>query len=58
MLYAIFKMFNTLRPIQNDRHYADNIYKCIFLNKNVLILLQYSLKFIPCGSNKNNPASI
>ena len=23
---------NTLRPRQNGRHFADNIFKCIFLN--------------------------
>ena len=27
--------FNTLRPRQNGRHFADDILKCIFLNENV-----------------------
>ena len=27
--------FNTLRPRQNGRHFADYILKCIFLNENV-----------------------
>ena len=26
---------------------ADNIFKCIFLNENVRILIQISLKFVP-----------
>ena len=25
---------NTLRPRQNGRHFANDIFKCIFLNKN------------------------
>ena len=33
---------------------ADNIFKCIFLNKN-LILIHISLKFVPKGSINNNP---
>ena len=26
---------NTLRPRQNDRHFPDGIFKCIFLNENI-----------------------
>ena len=29
------KMFNTLRPRQNGRHFPDDIFKCIFLYENV-----------------------
>ena len=28
-------VFNTLRPSQNGRHFADDIFKCIFLSENV-----------------------
>ena len=28
---------NTLRPRQDGRHFADNIFKYIFLNENVFI---------------------
>ena len=38
---------NTLRPRQNGPHFADDIFKCIFLNENVWILLKISLKFVP-----------
>ena len=38
---------NTLRPRQNGRHFPDNIFKCIFLNESVWILLKFSLKFVP-----------
>ena len=30
-------IINTLRPRQNDRLFADDIFKCIFLNENVWI---------------------
>ena len=42
-------MINTLRPRQNCRHFADDIFKCIFLNENVWISIQISLKFVRKG---------
>ena len=50
--------FNTLRPKQNGRHFADEILKCIFLNENVWILKKISLKFVPKGQINNNPALV
>ena len=38
---------NMLRPRQNGRYFADDVFKCIFLNENVWILLKISLKFVP-----------
>ena len=38
---------NTLRPRQNGRHFADDTFKCIFLNGNVRIPIINSLKFVP-----------
>ena len=38
---------NTLSPRQYGRHFADDIFKCIFLNENVWILPKISLKFVP-----------
>ena len=37
---------NTLRLRQNYHHFANDIFKCIFLNENVWILLKISLKFV------------
>ena len=34
---------NTLRPRENYRHFADDIFKYIFLNKNAWILLKFSI---------------
>ena len=36
----------TLRPRQNGRYFADDIFKCIFVNENARILLKISLKFV------------
>ena len=44
---------NTLRPRQNGRHFADDIFKCIFLNENVWISIKISLKFVPEGPINN-----
>ena len=44
-------ILNILRPRQNGRHFADNIFKCIFVNQNVSIAIKISLKFVPRGSN-------
>ena len=48
--------FNTLRPRQKARHFADDILKCIFLNENAQILLKISLKFVPRFQINNIPA--
>ena len=50
--------FNTLRPRQNGRHFADDILKCIFLNENVWIPIEISLKFVPKGPIDNIPALV
>ena len=47
---------NTLRPRQNGRHFTDDMFKCIFLNENVWIMIEVSLTFVPMGSINNHPA--
>ena len=49
---------NTLRPRQHGRHFADDIFTCIFLNKNVWISIRISLKFVPKGPINNIPALV
>ena len=51
-------LFNTLRPRQNGRHFADDIFKCIFLNENVWIPIKISLKCVPKGPVNNIPALV
>ena len=47
--------FNTLRPGQNGCHFADDIFKFLFLNENVWIPIRISLKFVFKGRIKNIP---
>ena len=54
----INRSINTLRPRQNGRHFADDMFKCIFLNENLWILIIISLKFVPKGSINNIPALV
>ena len=51
-------LHTTLRPRQNGRHFADDIFKCIFLNENVWIPIEISLKFVPHGSINNIPGLV
>ena len=53
-----FLRFNTLRSRQNDRRFADDTFKRIFSNENVRISIKISLKFVPKGPIKNNPALV
>ena len=48
-----YPAFKTLRPRQNGRHFADDIFKCIFLNENVWIPVRISLKYVPEGPFNN-----
>ena len=48
--------FNTLRPRQNGRHFADNVFKCIFLTENVWITIKITLQFVPWGTVDDIPA--
>ena len=48
----------TLRPRQNGRHFADNIFKFIFFHENAWILLKISLKFVPNVRINNIPALV
>ena len=50
--------FNTLRPRQNGRLFADDTFKRIFLKENILISIKMSLKFIPKGLINNMPALV
>ena len=38
--------------------FQDDIFKCIFLNENVFILIKISLKFVPKGQINNIPSLV
>ena len=44
---------NALRPKQNDRHFADDIFKYIFLNEKCLSI-QFSPKFPKCPTDNKS----
>ena len=46
---------NTLRSKQNRRHFPDDIFKCFFLNANILIAITISLKYVPNDPINNIP---
>ena len=48
-------VFNKLGPRQNGRYFPDDIFKCIFLNKNEWISIKISLQFVPEGTINNIP---
>ena len=55
---VINQHIDTLRPRQNGRHFADDIFKCILLNENFLILNKISLKYVPWGPIDNMAALV
>ena len=54
----IFLVVDALRPRQNDRYFAENIFKCIFLIENVWISIKMSLKPVPWGQINNIPSLV
>ena len=50
-------MVNSSPPRRNGRHFADDIFKCIFVNEKFRILIKISLKFVPRGPI-DNPALV
>ena len=56
--FVFINMVNTWRPRQNGRHFADDTFKCIFMNENVRISINISLKFVPKSLINNIPALV
>ena len=49
---------NTWRPRQNTGRFADDRFKCIFLNENIWISLKFSLEFVLRVPINNTPALV
>ena len=58
LLCSFMMCLNSLRPRQYIRHFADDIFKCIFLKENVWIAIKIPLKFVPRGPINNIPALV
>ena len=56
--YSYRKDINTLRQRQNGRHFADDIFRCIFFSESGCISMNISLKFVPKGQINNIPALV
>ena len=56
--WKLIPILKILRPRQNGRHFPDDIFKWIFLNENVWILIEISLKFVPKGQINNIPVLV
>ena len=58
VLVLLVMAVNTLRPRQNGCRFPNNIFKQIFMNKNIWISIKFSLKFVPKGPINNIPALV
>ena len=54
----IQNIFNSLRPRRNSRHFADDIFKCIYLNENAWIAFKNSPKIVPKFPINDIPALV
>ena len=57
MKFCLFYI-NTLSLRKNCRHFAEDIFKCTFLNEKVWISLKISLKFVPKVWMNSTPALV
>ena len=55
---VLWTLLNSLRPRQNNRLFADDTFKRIFLNKDIRISTKNSLKFVHKGLINNIPALV
>ena len=49
---------NTLRPRQNGRRFADDMFECVFMNEKFCISIQISLNFVSKGPTDNKSALV
>ena len=49
---------NSSPPGQKGHHFADDIFRCIFVNEKLCVLIKISLKFVPKDPIDNNPALV
>ena len=44
---GFYDIIHSSPPEQNGRHFADDIFRCIFMNEKFCIAIRISLKFVP-----------
>ena len=55
---VVWRHINSCHPPRNGRHFADDIFKCIFVNEKFCILNGFSRKFVPKSLINNIPALV
>ena len=58
LLYLVHEGINSYPPEQNDVHFANDIFRYIFVNEKSCISIQISLKFVPKGQIDNKSALV
>ena len=58
ILWVLLVLINSSPPGQNGCYFADNIFRCIFMNEKFWILIKISPKFVPKGPIGNNPVLV
>ena len=53
-ILAKLELLHTPHPGQNGRHFADDIFRCIFVNETFCIFIKFSLKFVLKGQLTKN----
>ena len=56
--HIVALLINSSLPGQNGHHFADDIFRCIFVNEKFCILIRISLKFVPEGVIDHKPALV
>ena len=54
----VIVLHKLISPGQNDRNFADDIFRGIFANEKICILVKISTKFVPGGAIDNNPVLV
>ena len=57
-LYIYILLNSSSRPGQNDRHFAYDSFRCIFVDEKFCISITILLKFVAKGSIDNNPVLV
>ena len=55
---AVCCIFNSSHPGKYGRHFADDIFRCIFMNEKFCIMIKILRKFVSKGQIYNNPALV
>ena len=55
-IWLVSSYVNSSPTGQNDHHFTDDIFRCIFVNEIFFIFIKIPLKFVPNGPFDNNPA--